>query len=58
MFFISLSNKREYFSKQKFNRYLNPYPYLLILLSLQQLNLIFLSINPLLGLQQLNILFL
>jgi len=32
MFFISLSNNREYFSKQKFNRYLNhyPYPYLLI----------------------------
>jgi len=42
MFFISLSNNREYFSKQKFNRYLNPYPYyLLILLVLQQLNLLF-----------------
>jgi len=43
MFFISLSNNREYFSKQKFNRYFNlyPYPYLLILLGLQQLNLIF-----------------
>jgi len=27
MFFISLSNNREYFSKQKFNRYINPYPY-------------------------------
>ena len=45
----SRSNNREYFSKQKFNRYLNPYPYLLILLSLQQLNLIFPSTNPLLG---------
>jgi len=43
MFFISLSNNREYFSKQKFNRYLNPY-YLLILLGLQQLNLLFQSI--------------
>ena len=50
MFFISFSNNREYFSKQKFNRYLNPYPCLLILLSL---NLIFFSTNPLLGLQQL-----
>jgi len=37
MFFISLSNNLEYFSKQKFNRYLNYYPYyLLILLGLQQ----------------------
>jgi len=45
MFFISLSNNCEYFSKQKFNRYLNPYPYyLLILLGLQQLNLLFLVI--------------
>ena len=52
MFFISVSNNRESFSKQNFNRYLNPYPYLLILLSL---NLIFFpSINHLLGLQQLN----
>jgi len=44
MFFISLFNNRKYFfSKQKFNRYLNPYPYyLLILLGLQQLNLLFL----------------
>jgi len=43
MFFISLFNNREYFSKQKFNRYLNSYPYyLLILLGLQQLNLSFL----------------
>ena len=44
MFFISLSNNREYFSNQKFNKYLNPYPYpyyLLILLGMQQLNLIF-----------------
>jgi len=32
MFFISLSNNREYFSKQKFNRYLNPYPYYLLIL--------------------------
>ena len=30
MFFISLSNNREYFSKQKFNRYFNPYPYYLL----------------------------
>jgi len=34
MVFISLSNNREYFSKQNFNRYFNPYayhyPYLLI----------------------------
>ena len=42
MFFISLSNNRKYFSKQKFNRYLNSYTYyLLILLGQQQLNLIF-----------------
>ena len=44
MFFISLSNNREYFSKQKFNRYLNPYLYyLLILLGMQQLNILFLD---------------
>jgi len=43
MFFISLSNNRKYFSKQKFKRYLNPHPYyLLILLVLQQLNLLYL----------------
>jgi len=42
MFFISLSNNREYFSNKKFNRYLNIYPYYsLILLGLQQLNLLF-----------------
>jgi len=42
MIFISLSNNRKYFSKQEFNRYLNPYTYyLLILLSLKQLNLLF-----------------
>jgi len=44
MFFISHSNNREYFLKQKFNKYLNPYPYpyyLLILVGLQQLKLIF-----------------
>jgi len=45
MFFISLSNNPEYFSKQKFNRYFNPYPYyLLILLGLEQLNL-FVSVD-------------
>ena len=47
MFFIFHSNNREYFSKQKFNRYLNPYTYpyyLLILLGLQQLNILFLYI--------------
>jgi len=45
MFFISLSNNCEYFSKQKFNRYHNPYSYyLLILLGLQQFNLLFLWI--------------
>ena len=43
MFFISLYNNHEYFSKQNFNKYLNPYPYyLLILLGMQQLNLLFL----------------
>jgi len=42
MFFISLSNNHEYFSKQTFNKYLNSYLYyLLILLGLQQLNLLF-----------------
>ena len=40
---VQISNNREYFSRQKFNRYLNPYPYyLLILLGLQQLNILFL----------------
>jgi len=41
MFFIYLSNNCEYFSKKFFNRYLNLYPYyLLILLCMQQLNLL------------------
>ena len=30
MFFISLSNNREYISKQKFNKYINLYPYYLL----------------------------
>ena len=39
---VQISNNREYFSRQKFNRYLNPYPYyLLILLGPQQFNLLF-----------------